>query len=105
MAANTPSCSPGSRIPVGPPNPNRGILHIQRYDYQLKNNDEADEPITVAIKFDDSGSRILRINVKYLGYNLKADLAKGEAVLSVDIFDLGETQNEVQRYKNSKVRG
>jgi len=76
---------------LGPPNPESGIKHTQRYDYQLKNNDDADEAITVKIEFDGSGTRILRIKVKYLGYNLEADLEKGEAVLSVDIFDKGET--------------
>ena len=75
---------------LGQPNPESGIKHTQLYDYQLKNNDDADEAITVKIEFDGSGTRILRIKVKYLGYNLAADLEKGEAILSVDIFDLGE---------------
>ena len=76
---------------LGPPNPKTGIKHTQLYDYQLKNNDDADKVITVEIEFGGSGNRILRIKVKYLGYNLEADLEKGEAILSVDIFDLGET--------------
>jgi len=76
---------------LGPPNPNTGIKHTQLYDYQLKNNDHADKVITVEIDFDGSGNSILRIKVKYLGYNLEADLEKGEAVLSVDIFDIGES--------------
>jgi hypothetical protein len=75
---------------LGPPNPNPGDMHTQLYDYQLKNNDDADKAIAVEIKFDGSGNTILRIKVKYLGYNLEANLEKGEAVLSVDIFDLGE---------------
>jgi len=76
---------------LGPPNPKTGLQHRQLYDYQLKNNDHADKVITVEINFDGSGNRILKINVKYLGYNLEADLEKGEAILSVDIFDIGET--------------
>ena len=75
---------------LGPPNPKTGVKHTQLYDYQLKNNDHAVKVITVEIEFDGSGNRILRIKVKYLGYNLEADLEKGEAILSVDIFDLGE---------------
>jgi len=78
---------------LGPPNPESGIKHTQRYDYQLKNNDDADEAITVKIEFDGSGTRILRIKVKYLGYNLEADFEKGRAVLSLDIFDVGETKD------------
>ena len=54
----------------------------------LKNSDDADKAITVEIKFDGSGNRILRIKVKYLGYNLEADLEEGEAILNVDIFDI-----------------
>lgn len=76
---------------LGPPNPKTGINHTQLYDYQLKNSDDPDKMITVEIEFDVSGNRILRIKVKYLGYNLEADLEKGEAILSVDIFDLGNT--------------
>jgi hypothetical protein len=76
---------------LGPPNPNTENTPTQLYDYQLKNNDDADNVITVEIEFDGSGNRFLRIKVKYLGYNLEADLEKGEAVLSLDIFDLGET--------------
>jgi hypothetical protein len=76
---------------LGPPNPNTENTPTQLYDYQLKNNDDADNVITVQIEFDGSVNRILRIKVKYLGYSLEADLEKGEAVLSVDIFDLGET--------------
>ena len=76
---------------LGPPNPKTGTEHTQLYDYQLKNNDPADKVITVEIEFDGSGNRILRIKVKYLGYNLAVDLEKGEAILSVDIFDIGET--------------
>ena len=76
---------------LGPPNPKAGVKHTQLYDYQLKNNDHADKVITVEIEFDGSGNSILRIKVKYLGYNLEADLEKGQAVLSVDIFDIGES--------------
>jgi hypothetical protein len=75
---------------LGPPNPKTGTKYTQLYDYQLKNNGHADKVITVLIDFDGSGNKILRIKVKYLGYNLEVDLEKGEAVLSVDIFDLGE---------------
>ena len=75
---------------LGPPNPKSGPKHTQLYDYQLKNNGHADKVITVKIEFDGSGNRILRIKVKYLGYNLEADLEKGEAILSVNIFDLGD---------------
>ena len=83
----------GSEIPgiLGPPNPNTENTPTQLYDYQLKNNDDAAKMITVEIEFDGSGNRILRIKVKYLGYKLEADLEKGEAVLSVDIFDIGES--------------
>jgi hypothetical protein len=80
---------------LGPPNSKAGFQHTQLYDYQLKNNDRTDKVITVEIVFDSSGNRILRINVKYLGYNLEADLEKGRAVLSVDIFDIGETNGTV----------
>ena len=90
---------------LGPPNPNAGIPRIQRYDYQLKNHFDADKMIAIKIEFDSSGYKILRIKVKYLGYSLQADLSQGESVLSVDIFDFGETRNEVQRYRNSKVQG
>jgi len=76
---------------LGPPNPKSGPKHTQLYDYQLKNNGHADKVITVKIEFDGSGNRILRIKVKYLGYKLEADLEKGEAILSVDIFDIGES--------------
>jgi hypothetical protein len=76
---------------LGPPNPQPGTSHTQHYDYQLKNHYDADKAINVEIEFDGSGNRILRIKVKYLGYNLEADLGKGWAVLSVDIFDLGGT--------------
>ncbi|MCP4622771.1 MAG: hypothetical protein GY850_04470 [bacterium] len=76
---------------LGPPNPKTGLKHTQLYDYQLKNNDHADKVITVKIEFDGSGNRILRIKVAYLGYNLEADLEKGEAILSVAIFDIGES--------------
>jgi hypothetical protein len=76
---------------LGPPNLNTENTPTQLYDYQLKNNDDADNVITVEIEFDGSGNRFLRIKVKYLGYSLAADLKKGEAVLSVNIFDLGET--------------
>jgi hypothetical protein len=75
---------------LGPPNPNTENTPTQLYDYQLKNNVDADNVITVEIEFDGTGNRFLRIKVKYLGYNLAADLEKGEAVLSLDIFDLGE---------------
>ena len=90
---------------LGPPNPKTGIEPAQLYDYQLKNHDDPDKMITVKIEFDGSGNRIQRIEVKYLGYYLDADIAKGEAVLKVDIFDLGETRNEVQRFENSRDRG
>ncbi len=76
---------------LGPPNQKTGLEHRQLYDYQLKNNEHADKMITVEIDFDGSGNRILRIKVKYLGYNLEADLDKGDAILSEDIFDIGET--------------
>jgi hypothetical protein len=76
---------------LGPPNQKTGIKHTQLYDYQLKNNDHADNLITVEIDFDGSGNSILRIKVKYLGYNLEADLENGQAVLSVDIFYIGES--------------
>ena len=76
---------------LGPPNPSTGNTPTQLYDYQLKNNDDAAKMITVEIEFDGSGNRILRIKVKYLGYKLEADLEKGEAFLSVDIFDIGES--------------
>ncbi len=90
---------------LGPPNPTSGIKPAQLYDYQLKNHYDADKVIAVKIEFDGSGNRIQRIKVKYLGYNLEADLAKGEAVLRVDIFDLGETRNEVQQFKSLRDRG
>jgi hypothetical protein len=76
---------------LGPPNPNKGIEHTLRYDYQLKNNDDADKETTIEIEFDESNQRILRIRVKYLRYNLDADFDRGEAILSVDIFDVGGT--------------
>ena len=76
---------------LGPPNAKAGPKHTQLYDYQLKNNEHADKVINVKIEFDGSGNRILRIKVKYLGYKLKADLEKGQAILSVDIFDIGES--------------
>ena len=76
---------------LGPPNPKTGVKHTQLYDYQLKNNDHAVKVITVEIDFDGFGNRILRVKVKYLGYNLEADLEKGEAILSVDIFDIGQS--------------
>jgi hypothetical protein len=75
---------------LGPPNSKTGLQHRQLYDYQLKNNGHADKVIIVEIDFDGSGNKIHRIKVKYLGYNLEADLDKGEAILSVDIFDIGE---------------
>jgi hypothetical protein len=76
---------------LGPPNPNKGISHTQIYDYQLKNHDNADTETAIEIKFDDTNHKIQRIKVKYLRYKLDADFDKGEAILSVDIFDAGET--------------
>ena len=90
---------------LGPPNPATGIKTTQLYDYHLKNHVDPDKMITVKIEFDGFGNRIQRIKVKYLGYNLEADLAEGKAVLKVDIFDLGETRNEVQRFKSLRDRG
>ena len=73
---------------LGPPNPTNGNARTLRYDYRAKNSDETVQQAAVDIEFDDSGDRIFRIKVKYLRYNLIADLEKGEAVLSVDIFDI-----------------
>jgi hypothetical protein len=76
---------------LGPPNPNSGIEHRQIYDYQLKNHDEIEKETTIEIYYDNADERVIRIKVKYLRYNLDADFEKGEAILKVDIFDLGET--------------
>jgi hypothetical protein len=76
---------------LGPPNPNSGIEHRQIYDYQLKNHDEIETETTIEIYYDNADERVIRIKVKYLRYNLDADFEKGEAILKVDIFDLGET--------------
>jgi hypothetical protein len=89
---------------LGPPNPKTVIEPDQLYDYQLKNHADPEKMIAVKIAFDGSGNRIQRIKVKYLRYNLEADLSREDAVQGVEIFDLGETRNEVQSYKSSKTR-
>ncbi len=71
---------------LGPPNPDFGAAHTLVYDYQLKDNDAVEQKAIIEVKFDDANEKITRIKVKYLRYNLDADLIRGEAVLSVDIF-------------------
>ena len=71
---------------LGPPNPNVAMAHQLVYDYQLKNNVAVDIETLVAIQFDRTDDRIVRIKVKYLQYNLDVDFERGEAVLRVDIF-------------------
>jgi len=76
---------------LGPQNPNSGNDHRQIWDYRLRDHDAIDKETIIEVNYDDSDERILRIKVKYLRYSLDADFEKGEAVLKVDIFDLGET--------------
>jgi hypothetical protein len=77
---------------LGPPNPNPGFEHKLVYDYQLKNSTAADQEALIEIQLDDTDEKVNRIHVKYLRYHLDADLEKGKAILSVELFEDQEAQ-------------
>ena len=72
---------------LGPPNPNSVIENKLVYDYQLKNSIDPDHESLIEIYLDDGDERINRIRMTYLRYHLDADIEKGEAVLSVELFE------------------
>ena len=77
---------------LGPPNPEAGFDHKLVYDYQLKNSTAPDKETLIEIYLDDADDKVNRIRIQYLRYHLDADLEKGEAVLSVELFEELEGQ-------------
>ena len=77
---------------LGPPNPNSGIEHKLIYDYQLKNSTAIDQEALIEIQLDDTDERVNQIRMKYLRYHLDADLEKGKAILSVELFEEQKAQ-------------
>jgi hypothetical protein len=77
---------------LGPPNPDPGFAHRLVYDYQLKNSADPDQETFIEIHLDDSDEKVNRIRMRYLRYHLDADLKKGKAILSVELFEDQDAQ-------------
>ncbi len=72
---------------LGPPNPDPGVARRLIYDYQLKNRTAFDQEALIEIHLDDIDEQVNRIRMTYLRYHLDADLEKGKAILSVELFE------------------
>ena len=72
---------------LGPPGPNSGFENKLVYDYHLKNSADPDHEALIEIYLDDRDERVNRIRMTYLRYHLDADLEKGKAILSVELFE------------------
>ncbi len=77
---------------LGPPKPDPGFAHRLVYDYQLKNRVASDQEALIEIYLDDSDEQVNRIRMTYLRYHLDADLEKGKAILSVELFEDPDVQ-------------